>query len=1682
MASSTHVNLERIYNVVYASNLQELTETVLSYQDKMHLLMLYYCAKTLKQKKPNDLDSTIEDVAMVLPPLILAYILEQDDVSVLVSVDNLSDCMNQQTPPAACNSRITRSKTVLYTTLTEPVTNKRRKSEIMAVKKQHESILLELQSFFSRALHDNGQISVLGSCFVITGATKENLDLVAAADVLKQKLNVSATLSLIDSSECKWDPSFDGWCLINDVLGSREPGHGLKFNLEFSRYLLPYTDALVEYLNQFIFVVDIPTCYGWRSYDEGQYQFDTLSILKERFSNVAISKWMFSDSRRSFMKTDFIVQNEKQESTTYNTYNRPEMIDYGSGSIWDICPNIHKFLLNIVANKDPNCFQFIVTWMAKMWQHGQTRIALVLLGGQGIGKTTFAELAGTIAGEEYCVPIDMKDLKNQFNNCLHEKVLIIVNEVVAGAHKDESLQNRLKTLITDPTLKVELKGVDSFKARNNCNFIICSNNNSPVDIPEDNRRFVVLKLNEEKKQNQEYFQKLREEIKNQYVIKALRHHLYYNVKVLECLTPFRTEMEKELVNLNASSTDVFVSEVFELSKSSEMFKTIMVGICEVHHGSAARNAVLSAGVSGPYVDQWLQEHQVTLLRLKNHKSYALLAKIDIDPLRTHNDPYVLHYIYTDPSERGHGYASSLLKHLKQSYEVTFFPEDPDRQLFRRAGFVPMHDDSWEKSVYQYGSPNNNGFSAVTAYLSSTRRQYYYSARDSGAAKWSREALLFKRRCRTQARQDDVPFQLQEFNSIVSHYPELRIVVFSSITKKVLQLPDRNPAVFTGEEWVKPDIELKPDTTDDEKTAWVLQDGNCYYWIRVIGGYMRHCHGDSGQKFCPLCFSSVATNVERQRFSVLMNWSTTVNSQFTEEVIVRNVESRWPLGNVLSDMKYGVNQKGCNMAGARNAILGTTQGLNIVVDGNFVQPLTRDSAYLESEDENETCEEEEDVGDPSTAGHSSPRAYHYAYDIECRLNTVVDEQGEEVPGKQNHSVCLIMVTALNNDNDEVVTFYELSQFFEWVFRKERGMCTFWAHNAKGYDNRFLYNYLCVELNITPKCMWQGNKLLQIAVGSRTFNDSLCHIARPLRQLPKMLGLTGDYKKGFFPHKFNTELSKDYLGPLPPMETFEPEKMKSDDSAEFTEWYEQERVRVGGTWKLQTEMEEYCKSDVLLLKEGLKTYDSLMFDLNEGISPLSCVTSAQYAMRVYRNLHMPLNTICQLRDDEYRFAKEAFSGGRTDVRCLQRTWSEEEVKSGEHGVYIDIQSMYPAVQYYDDMPCGKPRWLTFSDDDQPTVNYFETFMGIAECDIEPTKFMFHPIIGNNDKESGKYLFTLRPQKKSIITSIELQEAVKNGYKVTKVYRILEFDRSKDSFKDYVRKFLKIKIEASGFTGTDEEWVVFQQSHKEKLGIELRREDMRKNKGKREMAKLLLNFLWGKFGQRPDLQEEKFYSNEEYKKLLEAELDGKVSIDSQVPIPGNKMLVRTTRKNFADNLKNKNVAIAAFVAAGGRLRLWKTLNELDDRVLYHDTDSILYEYSATKSNVETGILLGEWADEYPGDKIVDFCGLGPKTYAFKTIQNKAAMKCKGFTLTAENEKILTLEACKDVLAGFLDGKPESIQVFHTHFGFQKFDTNAAMYSQDMNKKLKVTVEKGIVDRKTLKTFPFGYDQFGVKINELQ
>lgn len=63
------------------------------------------------------------------------------------------------------------------------------------------------------------------------------------------------------------------------------------------------------------------------------------------------------------------------------------------------------------------------------------------------------------------------------------------------------------------------------------------------------------------------------------------------------------------------------------------------------------------------------------------------------------------------------------------------------------------------------------------------------------------------------------------------------------------------------------------------------------------------------------------------------------------------------------------------------------------------------------------------------------------------------------------------------------------------------------------------------------------------------------------------------------------------------------------------------------------------------------------------------------------------------EECDFIKRSFVGRRTNAVCLQNKCTDEDTANDVHAIYQDIQSLDLAVQLYDCMPAGKPRWVEF-----------------------------------------------------------------------------------------------------------------------------------------------------------------------------------------------------------------------------------------------------------------------------------------------------------------------------------------------------------------------------------------------------
>ncbi|PFX14180.1 hypothetical protein AWC38_SpisGene21687 [Stylophora pistillata] len=127
----------------------------------------------------------------------------------------------------------------------------------------------------------------------------------------------------------------------------------------------------------------------------------------------------------------------------------------------------------------------------------------------------------------------------------------------------------------------------------------------------------------------------------------------------------------------------------------------------------------------------------------------------------------------------------------------------------------------------------------------------------------------------------------------------------------------------------------------------------------------------------------------------------------------------------------------------------------------------------------------------------------------------------------------------------------------------------------------------------------------------------------------------------------------------------------------------------------------------------------------------------------------------------------------------------------------------------------------------------------------------------------------------------------------------------------------------------------------------------------------------------------------------------------------LVEVVAKQVAedpDKGRATNVFIAAFTTCQARLKLYESLEILQERVLYYDTDSVVYKWKPGGKEIALGDYLDDMTNEQDqGDHIVEFISAGAKNYGYVTAKGKSCVKVKGFSLNVRGMAQLNYEVMK-------------------------------------------------------------------------
>ncbi|XP_031153064.1 uncharacterized protein LOC116048233 [Sander lucioperca] len=452
------------------------------------------------------------------------------------------------------------------------------------------------------------------------------------------------------------------------------------------------------------------------------------------------------------------------------------------------------------------------------------------------------------------------------------------------------------------------------------------------------------------------------------------------------------------------------------------------------------------------------------------------------------------------------------------------------------------------------------------------------------------------------------------------------------------------------------------------------------------------------------------------------------------------------------------------------------------------------------------------------------------------------------------------------------------------------------------------------------------------------------------------------------------------------------------------------------------------------------------------------------------------------------REALFGGRTNaIKLYHKAEGDEKIR------YYDFTSLYPTVQAKRDYPIGHPQIIHSDFDD------IKTYFGIVKCTVAPPRGLYHPVLPY--RSHGKLMFPLcgtcadqlnqtgrcdhtdrERQMSGVWVSFELLKALEKGYILVNIVEVWHFPEKSDQlFKGYVKTFLKRKQESSGYPGhiqTEDEKEKYIEDYYVQEGIRLDPDKITVNKAVRSIQKLLLNSLWGRFAMRNNMMSAEVITDPE--RFTQLMFSDAIDVRHFSFISPEVAIVQWRHtESQASRVKDVNVFIGAMTSAYARMELYDLLDKLQDRILYCDTDSIIFTTRKDEWVPPLGPYLGMLTDELnhaqvcgapTEDYITEFVSGGPKCYAYRTAQGRTQVKCKGVTLNSKNAQVVTHESLIGLVQAFVTNRHSTEHLMTNAFTIKRDKKQFHLKNDTVAKKVRVVYDKRLV-LSDYTTLPYGY-----------
>lgn len=298
-------------------------------------------------------------------------------------------------------------------------------------------------------------------------------------------------------------------------------------------------------------------------YDQSQKMIMKISNMGHAHGSDMVRMWKGSDQRRTVLPTAVVFDPTMQcdPATTVNLYDGLA-IEPAPGDVTPMLDLIRYLTSRVIEGDADECDQvmhWLLCWLAYPLQHPgfKLRTAVVMHGDEGAGKNFLFDSVVMIYGK-YGAVVGQDELEDKFNDWRSGKLFVVGDEVSSRAELVHN-KNRLKALITSPSVQINPKNLPRREETNHMNIVFLSNELQPLALDNSDRRYLVVYTPPAKPFA--YYHNLAQ-WRNGGGLQAFAHYLMtYPLDDFDPYAPApMTESKANLININRKSPELFWQE------------------------------------------------------------------------------------------------------------------------------------------------------------------------------------------------------------------------------------------------------------------------------------------------------------------------------------------------------------------------------------------------------------------------------------------------------------------------------------------------------------------------------------------------------------------------------------------------------------------------------------------------------------------------------------------------------------------------------------------------------------------------------------------------------------------------------------------------------------------------------------------------------------------------------------------------------------------------------------------------------------------------------------------------------------------------------------------------------------------------------------------------------------------